>query len=88
MLPDGPALVDSNGPRYGEKASCYSAVCLGNRKAEQDRVDKLLAGLSGWKDEVRRRCRTVLQCMGEALRRASRPDARGPANAHPTLALV
>ena len=25
----GPALVDSSSPRYGEKASYYSAVCLG-----------------------------------------------------------
>ena len=27
-----PALVDSNSPRYGEKASYYSAVCLGRAR--------------------------------------------------------
>ena len=28
VLRGEPALVDSNSPRYGEKASYYSAVCL------------------------------------------------------------
>ena len=28
VLREGPALVDSTSPRYGEKASYYSAVCL------------------------------------------------------------
>ena len=28
----GPALVDSSSPRYGEKASYYSAVCLETRE--------------------------------------------------------
>ena len=36
-------------------------VCLGNREAVQDRVGKFLAVLTGRKDEVRRRCGTVLQ---------------------------
>ena len=28
VLRGEPALVDSSSPRYGEKASCYSVVCL------------------------------------------------------------
>ena len=53
-----------------------------------ERVGKFLAGLSSRKDEVRRRCRTVLQSRAETLPRDSRPDSQHPANAHPTLALV
>ena len=61
-------------------------LCLGSREAVQDRVDKFLAGLSSRKDEVRRRCRTVLQSRAETLLRDSRLDSHHPANAHPTLA--
>ena len=121
VLKGKPALVDSNSPRYGEKASYYSAVCLetgevewmelegnsnsgtsvafltqlkekhpgplrviwdnapahrgeatgnlclGSRAAVRERVGKFLAGLSSRKDEVRRRCRTVLQSRAETL---------------------
>ena len=63
-------------------------LCLWSRAAVQERVGKFLAGLSSRKDEVRRRCRTVLQSRAETLPRDSRPDSQHPANAHPTLALV
>ena len=63
-------------------------LCLGSRGAVQQRVGRFLAGLANKKDEVRWRCRTVLQSRSEALRRNSRPDSQHPANAHPTLALV
>ena len=63
-------------------------LCLGTREAVQERVGNFLAGLSNRPDEVRRRCRTVLQSRAEALLRYSQPDSRPPANAHPTLALV
>ena len=36
-------------------------LCLGSREAVQEKVGKFLAGLASRKDEVRRRCRTVLQ---------------------------
>ena len=42
-------------------------LCLGSRAAVQERVGKFLAGLSSRKDEVRRRCRTVLQSRAETL---------------------
>ena len=59
-------------------------LCLGTKAAVQERVDRFLTGLVNRKEEVRRRCRTVLQSRAEALLR----DSRHPANAHPTLALV
>ena len=63
-------------------------LCLGSRPVVQEKVGKFLAGLSSRKDEVKRRCRTVLQSRAETLPRDSRPDSQHPANAHPTLALV
>ena len=63
-------------------------LCLGSREAVQQRVGNFLAGLTSRRDEVRRRCRTVLQSRAETLPRDSRPDSHYPANAHPTLALV
>ena len=63
-------------------------LCLGNRTAVQERVGRFLEGLSRRKDEVRCRCRTVLQSRAEALLPNSRHDSQHPANAHPTLALV
>ena len=62
--------------------------CLGIREAVQERVGGFLAGLASRKDEVRRRCRTVLQSRAEALLRNSRPDSQISTNAPTTLALV
>ena len=63
-------------------------LCLGTKAAVQERVGRFLGGLVSRKDEVRRRCRTVLQSRVEAVPRDSRPDSQHPTNAHPTLALV
>ena len=63
-------------------------LCLGTREAVQERAGNFLAGLANRQDEVRRRCRTVLQSRAEALLLDSQSDSRSPANAHPTLALV
>ena len=63
-------------------------LCLGSREAAQERVDRFLAGLTHRKEEVRRRCRTILQSRAEAILSDFRPDSQLPANAHPTLALV
>ena len=62
--------------------------CLGSKTAVQEKVGSFLAGLSSRKDEVKRRCRTVLQSRAEALLRDSQPDSQLNSNAHPTLALV
>ena len=63
-------------------------LCLGSKAKVQERVGRFLAGLASRKEEVKRRCRTVLQSKAEALVRDSLPASPYPANAHPTLALV
>ena len=63
-------------------------LCLGSRAAVQERVGNFLAGLTSRRDEVRCRCRTVLQSRAEALLPNSQHDSSPQANAHPTLALV
>ena len=63
-------------------------LCLGTRAAVQERVGGFLAGLAYRRDEVSRRCRTVLQSRAEALLRDSQPDSLRPTNAHPSLSLV
>ena len=47
-----------------------------------------LASLASRKEEVKRRCRTVLQSRAEGLLRDSQSPSQPTANAHPTLALV
>ena len=63
-------------------------LCLGTKALVQERVGNLLDGLSSRKDEVKRRCRTVLQARAETLRRDIQTHSQPTANAHPTLALV
>ena len=63
-------------------------LCLGTKALVQQRVGNFLAGLVSRGDEVRRRCRTVLQSRAEALLPNSQPNSPPQANAHPTLALV
>ena len=63
-------------------------LCLGSKALVQERVSAFLDGLASRKDEVKRRCRTVLQSRVEALLQDSQPDSKPPANAHFTLALV
>ena len=63
-------------------------LCLGTREAVHERVSSFLAGLTNRKDEVRRRCRTVLQSRAERLFRDSQHHRQPQANAHPTLSLV
>ena len=63
-------------------------LCLGNRGRVKERVGSFLAGLAGRKEEVKHRCRTVLQSRADTLLRDSHTDSRHPENAHPTLALV
>ena len=58
-------------------------LCLGSRVKVQERVGNFLAGLTTRRDEVRRRCRTVLQTprereAGDSPRRFVRSfDPRG-----------
>ena len=63
-------------------------LCLGSRTQVPERVSGFLTGLAHRKDQVKRRCRTVLESKAEALLPDLKPDSRRHANAHPTLALV
>ena len=63
-------------------------LCLGTEGLVQEMVGRFLQGLSTRKDEVKRRCRTVLQSRAQGFPRESQPDPRCIVNAHPTLALV
>ena len=63
-------------------------LCLGTKSLVQERVGNFLASLASRKEEVKRRCRTVLQSRAEGLLRDSQPPSQPTANAHPTLALV
>ena len=63
-------------------------LCLGTKGAVQERVGNFLDGLAKRKEEVKRRCRTILQSRAEWLLQNPRPQSQRPSNVHPTLALV
>ena len=63
-------------------------LCLGTKSRVQERVGNFLTALVSRTDEVKRRCRTVLQSRAEKLLRDSQPHCKSLPNAHPTLALV
>ena len=63
-------------------------LCLGTKALVQEKVGHFLEGLSGRKEEVKRRCRTILQSRADTLLRDSHTDSQHSENAHPTLALV
>ena len=61
-------------------------LCLGTKSRVQEKVNNFLAGLASRKEEVKRRCRTVLQSRAERLLQDSQPYCQSLPNAHPTLA--
>ena len=63
-------------------------LCLGSRAKVQERVGNFLDRLARRKQEVKRRCRTILQSRAEWLLQNPRPQSQRPSNVHPTLALV
>ena len=63
-------------------------LCLGSKAAVQERVGSFLAGLASRKDDVKRRCRTVLQSKADTFLSDPWPHSQPSGNAHPTLALV
>ena len=63
-------------------------LCLGTKSRVQERVENFLVGLADRKQDVKRRCRTVLQSRAEKLLQHSQLPCRPTPNAHPTLALV
>ena len=63
-------------------------LCLVTKALVQQKVSPFLAGLVSRKEEVKRRCRTVLQSRAEALMPDCQPDSRYSLNEHPTLVSV
>ena len=74
----------------GQREEATGNLCLGTRAAVRERVGSFLAGLARRKEEVRRRCRTVLQSRAEALQPASLPDSpsSGKCTSHFGFSLV
>ena len=62
--------------------------CLGTRAAVQEKVGDFFARLSSRREEVKRRCRTVLQTRAEAMIVCAPADFTGHANVDFTLASV
>ena len=48
-------------------------LCLGTKASVQERGGNFLAALASWKEEVKRRCCTVLQSRAENLLLDSQP---------------
>ncbi len=65
-----------------------SNLCLGTKSRVQEKVNNFLAELASRKEEVKRRCRTVLQSRAESLLLVLHTHSQRTANALPTLALV
>ncbi len=63
-------------------------LCLGTKSRVQERVGNFLDALASRKEEVKHRCRTVLQSRAERLLQDSQSHSQPQANVHPTLALV
>ena len=63
-------------------------LCLGTKALVQEKVGNFLERLAGRKEEVKRRCRTILQSRAETLWRDIQTLSQPLTNAHPTLALV
>ena len=63
-------------------------LCLGTRAAVQEKVGDFFTNLAGRREEVKRRCRTVLQARAEELIGSSPADFLRPANVDFTLASV
>ena len=63
-------------------------LCLETKALVQEKVSNFLAGLASRKEEVKHRCRTVLQARAKSILRDIQTHSQPTANAHPTLALV
>ena len=54
----------------------------------REKVRDFFTRLTYRKEEVKRRCRTVLQAWAEELHRGAQADSQIPTNGDPTLALI
>ena len=63
-------------------------LCLGTRAAVQEKVGDFFANLADRQEEVKRRCRTVLQGKADELIRSAQAHSLRPANVDFTLVSV
>ena len=63
-------------------------LCLGARAAVREKVDDFFTDLTQRREEVKRRCRTVLQAKADELIGSTQANPRRPANVDFTLASV
>ena len=66
------------------KARCGGEPVPGNEALVQERVSGFVAGLDGERDEVKRRCRTLLQSKARGVGR-NPPPTICPASGHPRV---
>lgn len=87
-LPGNSPDFDADEAIWGwARKEATGTLCLGAKAKVQERVGNFLAGLASRKDEVKHRCRTILQSRAEKVLRNSQPNCQSLPNAHPTLAL-
>lgn len=63
-------------------------TCLGTKAKVREQVGAFLASLSGHADEVKQRCRTILQAQADALSQTTDGSLPKPDHVVPTLALL
>ena len=63
-------------------------LCLGTKALVQEKVGNFLEGLACRKEEVKRRCRTILQSRADGFLLNPHPGPHHQPYAHPTSALV
>ncbi len=63
-------------------------TCLGTKAKVREKVSAFLQGLSAHRDEVKQRCRTILQAQADALSQGTAGSLSPPNHVVPTLALV
>ena len=83
-----PGLQRRQGDQGSVSEEATGNLCLGSKALAQERVGDFLSGLASRSDEVKRRCRTVLQSRAEGVLRDCQPNSRYTGNVHPTLAIV
>jgi hypothetical protein len=70
------------------RAEVTANTCFGTKASVRDAVGAFFRGLSQRTDEVKRRCRTVLQTQADAFTSTVEAILQSPTHVDPTLALV